>query len=211
MLKAANGGSSSGLSQQLTVMVTVDEDVLGRDTVIGPGFSLDQGDAGRSIKDLISMDGGFAPILRSMKEGRIGDGSFHASVGGASEEQYHISYAPVNIRSFQPLDSSDISRGIRERTVTVFSLAFIDAINSNAVAKSFQDIEDYSSRTVDICIGVLAGLLILSTLLIVYIAFAVAASMSKPILQLLDVMKDLNKGYVAWYFCLLCSLNILII
>ena len=198
MLRPLSSGGQGKLDKgSFAFLVTTEEDVLGHDTVIGPGFSLEQGNDGKNIKELIaSEDGRFASILRSMKEGKQGDGTFYATIADTTGK-FSVTYAPVHVKSLRPLNSSDFASGVEEQTSIVYSLAFVDAANSNTVADAFQDIEDFTSNTIQICTGILGALIVISTMLIVYIAFRVAASMSEPILQLLDVMKDINSDRIS--------------
>eukprot|EP00579_Thalassiosira_antarctica_P027850 CAMPEP_0202028820 /NCGR_PEP_ID=MMETSP0905-20130828/63648_1 /ASSEMBLY_ACC=CAM_ASM_000554 /TAXON_ID=420261 /ORGANISM="Thalassiosira antarctica, Strain CCMP982" /LENGTH=186 /DNA_ID=CAMNT_0048592543 /DNA_START=3626 /DNA_END=4183 /DNA_ORIENTATION=- len=121
-----------------------------------------------------------------MKDGKRGTDIFFSTI----YEQINITYAPVVVRSYRPLNSSDIASGVEQQHLTVFSLAFLDS--DDAIAKSFQGITDFSSKTVNICIGVLSALVAISIMLIIYIAFRVSTSMTEPILQLLDVIQNIN-------------------
>jgi len=168
------------------IMITPESDILGSDTVVGPGYSL--GEGGRSILDLLSGDAAFQTILESMKSGERGKGVFSRAEN--SQELIDITYAPVVVRSYRPLNSSDIASGVQNETTLVYSLALAET--RSGILKSFQSISDVSSETVKVCIVVLSSLVIISTILIVYIALRVTKSMTIPILQLLDVMKDIN-------------------
>ena len=168
-------------------MITAENDVRGHDTVVAPGYSLKEG--GQAIEDLLLPDDAFQTILQEMKAGKRGTGVVSSTIG-SSREQTKITYAPVVVRSYRPLNSSDIASGVENETTLVYSLALAET--TNGILKPFQSINDFSSNTVNICIGVLSALVVISTMLIVYIAFRVTTSMTEPILQLLDVMKDIN-------------------
>ncbi|KAL7532352.1 hypothetical protein ACHAXR_004576 [Thalassiosira sp. AJA248-18] len=173
-------------------MITPERDVLGHDTVVGPGFRLDT--EGKSIEELLFPDNAFKPILEDMKAGNRGEGVYRSNrttSGHSDGNQVHISYAPVFVRSYVPLNSSDITRGVKENTILVYSLALAET--ESGIIDSFQSsINDFASKTVQICIGVLTALIVVATILIVYIAFRVTASMIEPLLQLLGVVKDIN-------------------
>lgn len=159
---------------------------LGNDAVVAPGFSLD-GD-GASIKELLNPDESFDLILKDMKAGNNGGGSF---VYGDNKDRVYINYAPVIVENFYPINSSDISRGVTNETTVLYSLALVEL--DDGVTESFQSIEDFTSKVIGICIGVLSVLIILSAALIVFIALRVASYMTEPMLQLLVVLKDINR------------------
>mmetsp|Transcript_18225 Transcript_18225/g.39386 ORF Transcript_18225/g.39386 Transcript_18225/m.39386 type:complete len:1769 (-) Transcript_18225:63-5369(-) len=169
------------------IMITPARDILGHDTVVGPGFSLKEG--GKAIEDLLLADDAFDLILQEMKAGKRGNGTFSAVIGNR-HEQFEITYAPVIVRSYYPLNSSDIASGVKNETTLVYSLALVET--DHGILSSFRSIEANASKTVNICLGVLSALIFVSIILIVYIAFRVTTSMTGPILQLLDVIKDIN-------------------
>jgi len=172
----------------IPIMITPESDVLGHDTVVGPEFALEDGKP-RAIEKLLQADGAFKTILLDMKAGKRGTGVFSSTIGN-SRDQLKITYAPVVVSSYRPLNSSDVASGVEQQSIVIYSLAFLDS--QDAIAKSIQGINEFSSETVVICIVVLSIVVVISTVLVVYIAFLVTTSMTEPILQLLDVMKDIN-------------------
>jgi len=170
------------------IMITPQPDALGHDTVVGPEFSLSG--EGEAIEDLIIGGQSFDNILRDMKSGKTGSGTF-TRVSNGDEEEVYVSYAPVFVRSFTAVDSSDLRRGVTNETILVYSLALVET--TNGLIQSFESIDSFASKTVNICIGVLSAIIVTSTVLIVYTAFRVTSSMTKPILQLLSVMKSINR------------------
>ena len=175
-VKLAEGG--------FPILITPESDVLGHDTAIGPGFSFEDG-GGTAIEDLLVADEAFQPILQDMKAGKSGRGVFSSAAGLNGDEKIYIAYAPVIVRNYHGVNSSDIAYGVMNETTLVYSLALAETESS--LDKPFQDIDDYTSRTVNICI------IAISIVLMVYIAFHVTTSISKPILTLLEVIKDINR------------------
>ena len=172
------------------IVITPKTDSKGHDTVYGPGFSLSG--EGEAIQDVLQADDTFDSILEQMKTGRRGKGKFiRAKSNGQEEDKVFLSYAPVYVKNYYPVDSSDITRGVQSEEILVYSLALAET--ADGLISSFNNIDAFSSRTVDICIGVLSAIIIISTILIVWIAFRVTSSMTKPILQLLGVMKSINR------------------
>ena len=170
------------------IVITPESDSLGHDTVKAPGFSLNLG--GAAIEDLLKpIDGSFKSIAQNMKAGKSGSGSFTSAIGGG--QVFNITYAPVTVRGYRPLNSSEFARGVVEEETLIYSLALVEA--EAAILKPFQDINDSASKTVKVCIGVLAALIAVSVVLIICIAFRVTTLMTRPVLQLLDVMKGINR------------------
>ena len=157
---------------------------VGNDVVMGPGFSL-SGD-GDEIKSLLNSDESFNLLLEDMKAGNSGSGSFLYG-----QEKVYISYAPVQVKNVFPVDSSDIARGVKNETTLIYSLAFVEM--ESDMTQSFQTIDDITSKTVKICIGVFSALIIASTVLILWIATRVTRHMAGPILESLNVLKDINR------------------
>jgi len=168
-------------------MITPERDILGHDTVVGPGFSLKEG--GIAIEGLFVADDAFDLILQEMRAGSRGSGAFSALVEN-SHVQYNITYAPVIVKSFYPLNSSRLASGIKKSTTLIYSLALVET--EDGILSLFQTIDAFASKTESICIGFLAALILVSVIMIVYIAFRETTIMTGPILQLLDVMKDIN-------------------
>jgi len=178
-IKLANGG--------FPILITTESDVFNHDTIVAPEYSLKDG--GKSIKELLDADVSFDDILQDMKSGKRDTGVF-SRTNGDSVERITMTFAPVNVRSNRPLDGSDITRGVVSETNLVYSLALAETMKG--ILGPFKSIEDSSTRRVRIFIGVLWVLIVFSTMLIIYMAFRVATSMTGPILHLLEVIKDIN-------------------
>lgn len=157
---------------------------IGHDVVMGPGFSL-SGD-GEAIKDLLNADESIDLILQDMKAGNSGSGSFLYG-----QEHVYITYAPVSVKNVFPVNSSDITRGVKNQTTLIYSLALVEL--ESTIMQSSQSIDASISRVVGVCIGVLSALIILSAVLMLRIAFRVATYMTEPILELLEVLKEINQ------------------
>jgi len=156
--------------------------------IVGPGYSLAEGV--QPIEDFFSDDADVRAILKEMTAGN-GDKIREDSVAffGIIED-INIAYAPVYIRNYRPLNSSNIWSGVSSERIFLYSLALVET--NKGLLKPFESIDEFLNHTVDICIGVLSALIVISTMLIIFIAFRVTRSMTGPILDLLDVMKDIN-------------------
>ena len=141
---------------------------------------------GEDVKNLMNSDQSLDLILEDMKAGKSGSGSFIYQ-----EEKAYISYAPVEVKNVFPVNSSDIARGVKNETTFVYSLALVEM--ESAMTQSFQTIDGITSKTVKISIGVISALIIVSTMLILWIATRVTRHMTEPILESLNALKDINR------------------
>ena len=121
-----------------------------------------------------------------MKAGNSGSGSF---VYG--QEKVLISYAPVFVKYVFPLNSSNLGSGVKNETMLVYSLGVVET--ETGLTAAYQSIDEITSKTVHICIGVLSALIVLSTLIMIVIALRVTSYMTKSIMELLSVLKDINR------------------
>ena len=187
------------------ILVTSKKSVLGTDTLVGPDFSLGNSE-GKAIEELIlpydelyceeqdpkcTAWKQFEPILTEMKEGNAGSSVFTRTGPSGAEEVIDISYAPVLVKHFRALDSSDLSRGVEREDILIYSLALAET--EKGITQSFQSIEQYVKTEVNICIAVLSVLIFFSAILIIYIAYRVTSSMIRPILNLVIVVEDINR------------------
>ena len=159
-------------------------EAVGHDVVAGPGFDL-SGD-GAAIEDLLNPDEAFDVIVDSMKAGNSGSGSFLYG-----QEKVFISYAPVFVKYVFPLNSYDVASGVKNETTLVYSLGLVET--ETGLTAAYQSIDEITSKTVRICIGVLSVLIILSAVLMIVIALRVTSYMTKPIMELLSVLKEINR------------------
>lgn len=155
--------------------------------VVGPGMILAEGVS--PIMDFFPGYDNMQTFIRKMMAGERGEYGFRGTIGNITGH-FNISYAPVTVRSFFPMDSTDIARGVHNEMTLQYSLALIET--EKGLMEPFKSIDEFSEDTVDICIGVLSTLIALSTMLIVFIAFKVTRLMAEGILQLFDVMKNIN-------------------
>jgi len=184
-------------------LITPSSDVLGTDTVVGPGFSLDK--EGKAIEELVLLDDKlycedmvecstwiqFEPILTDMKAGESGSASFTRTGPSGTEEEVDIAFSPVIVKSFRALNSSNMASGVEQQDMLIYSLALAET--KGGVTQSFQSIDGFVTREVNICIVVLSLLIFFSTILVIFIANRVTSSMTRPILHLLGLIKDINR------------------
>ena len=137
------------------------------------------GGAQASITSLLSD--GFGPIISHMKSG--------GKNKTVSKNGERVAYAPVFVMNYQPVNSSDITSGVKREKTLIYSLALAET--GDAITKSVQSSIDVD-RAVNISIGVLAALIAVAAVILLFIAFRVTTSMTEPILQLLDVIQNMN-------------------
>lgn len=198
-LSLENAGLSPG---GFPIMITLERDALNADTVIaGPDFSGINGSkpieevvfplitkCGDDCGDLMNS---FPEILASMRAGETGNGTFLLNNPDGSKEKVHLTYAPVNVISLRPLNSSDISRGVEKSEYPIYSLALVETDKS--MLKRFQTAEDEIDRHVRIAVAILATLIVLSACFVVYFSHRITISMVEPIYYLLELIKHINR------------------
>ena len=187
------------------ILVTSKKSVLGTDTLVGPNFSLGNG-KGKAIEELVlpydelyceeedpkcTAWKEFEPILSEMKKGNAGSSVFTRTGPSGVEEIIDISYAPVIVKHFRALNSSDLSRGVEQEDILIYSLALAET--EEGITQSFQSIDHFVKTEVNICIAVLSVLIFFSAIITIYIAYRVTLSMIRPILNLVIVVEDINR------------------
>lgn len=122
----------------VTFVVTPRGDVSGHDTVVGPNQAIDPPSS--RIEDLL-----FLPqdsenrlsfqknVLKQMKEGENGVGSYSSVTASGEEEDFIVAFAPVTVRSLLPLRHDDYSHGVA---------TFRKLVYSGAAAVREQDLRD---------------------------------------------------------------------
>uniref|UniRef100_A0A7S4NFJ6 Uncharacterized protein n=1 Tax=Odontella aurita TaxID=265563 RepID=A0A7S4NFJ6_9STRA len=175
------------------VLVAARADVLGHDAVIGPEFDI--GDPGRHIEELVVPNDppghSFYRIADDMREGKQHVESFRRTRHDGSVEDIIVAFAPVNVSSFRPMNASDYARGVREYNDVIYSLGL--AQPKEELLRPFKEVGDTVQRQVNICIGVLAAVITVSTAVLIYVTSRVTVSITVPILHLLGLLRNVNR------------------
>lgn len=179
------------------ILITVESDNFGADTVIGPGRSAEA----LPIADLVlpndpectgtACEEGFYEILGKMKAGQNGTENFIRVGEDGSNEQIYISYAPVVVNTYTPVDSSDFSRGVFMSPYLLYSLAFAE--NEDKMLAEFFEIEDDIDTQFYITLAVLCLTIVVSTIFVVYISNVITVSMTEPMVRLLELVRTINR------------------
>ena len=181
------------------ILITPELDVLDTDTIIGPNFTL--GGTGKRIEDLVfsflnctikeCVSGFNQTVGNEMRNGTKGTTNFTRTGKDGSNEMFYISYSPITVKSFKPMNSSDFSRGVEEFESLVYSLAIVQPEKS--LLGPFQNVESEIKNQINITIGVLALLVSLASALLIYISSHVTMSMTVPIAHLCFFMENVNR------------------
>ena len=179
------------------ILITIESDNFEADTVIGPGL---KGEA-RPIAELVlpykddcegdTCNEGFYEVLQAMKDGGNGTTRFTRMAEDGSREAIYISYAPVAVKSFAPVDSSDFSRGVVKLEYLLYSLAFAEF--EEAMLGQFNQIEEIIDTQFYIVLAILCLTIVLSTLFVVYFSNVITVSMTEPMLHLLELIRTINR------------------
>ena len=109
-------------------MITAQPDILGTDTIVGPGYVL--GGAGKSILD-VALDKKASQaektefengVLFDMRAGKNGTATF--DLGGEQGRGY-VAFAPVNARALKGTNPSIFKEGVDVWETLVYSLAIV--------------------------------------------------------------------------------------
>ena len=126
-----------------------------------------------------------------MQAGKIGSTSFRRLCENGDVEVMHISYSPVAVKTFTPVDSSDYSRGVDQTTHLIYSLALVES--ENGLLMPFVEIEETTRRQSNVAIGVMSIVILLAICIIVYISHILASSFTEPMIYLLGLIQYINK------------------
>jgi hypothetical protein len=171
-------------------------------TVTGPGFLF--GDAPREISELVlpqdyicntqecdeNLDG-FADIVESMKKGEAGTTKFTRTTSDGGAETVHISYAPVIVKSIRPLNSSDFASGIEGSEYLIYSLGLCET--EKTLLEPFEEIKEDVTKQINVGIVILSIGIVVAILFIVYVSYIVTASITEPMLYLLELIRCINR------------------
>jgi hypothetical protein len=183
------------------ILITLERDAFGADTVIGPNFS--GVNESKLIEEVVfpssvDCDGecddlmnDFPEIINSMRAGETGNGTFLMVNAEGSREKMHITYAPVKVTRLRPLNSSDFSRGVDKSHYAIYSLALVETDKS--MLERFQTTEEDIDRQIRVAIAILCILIVFAACLVVYFSNHITISMVEPMYYLLELIKHINR------------------
>eukprot|EP00529_Nitzschia_sp_RCC80_P002757 CAMPEP_0113467282 /NCGR_PEP_ID=MMETSP0014_2-20120614/14730_1 /TAXON_ID=2857 /ORGANISM="Nitzschia sp." /LENGTH=1767 /DNA_ID=CAMNT_0000359577 /DNA_START=361 /DNA_END=5664 /DNA_ORIENTATION=+ /assembly_acc=CAM_ASM_000159 len=189
------------LDQPLTFLITPDEDVVGGDTVVGPRFGVkDLAWKSSPIGDLIFLHEPSPEnrqyfdneILPSMKNGTSGYREFNITNDEGVNALMCLSFAPVSFDVMLPIAPDDYAAGVKKSRALVYSLGV--GVPCQNISFPFRKVEgevrDDLEENLDTYISVNV---IATSLFIIFSAFA-AAYISRPMIKLLNIVRQTNSG-----------------
>ena len=180
------------------MVITGFDDFFGGDTVIGPGFDL-QEESSVPIGDIVlphddpfqEHRGKFEDIRKRMKEGGSSQqASFSRKRSAGSVETVYMAYAPITTKVFVPVNATDIAYGVHVSDYLIYSLALAEP--EAGLLHQFKEAEDEIQKQVAIAIVVLSFVIGLATVFIFYISNRITLSMIEPMIYLLEMIRHIN-------------------
>ncbi|CAJ1915438.1 unnamed protein product [Cylindrotheca closterium] len=182
------------------------------DTVIAPGFEYATESAVPVASKVLAYDYGcddgdctnnlnrFAEIIASMKAGDSSNEAENPNVNiqfdrrkeDRSSETYFMAYAPVNVKSFDIVDSSDFSRGVKTSDFLIYSVGL--ANSKETMLAPFRGMEKKVNESITLAVIMLSVIVAFATLAVVYISRRLASSVTKPMLYLLELIRSINRN-----------------
>jgi hypothetical protein len=175
------------------------------DTVIGPHFSLNE--TAKSISEVVlpidstcqgipesecaSNLAAFDEIVRSMKAGETKTETFIRKKSGGGDEIVHTAYAPVTVKSFLPINSSDFSRGVIASDYLIYSLGLAEA--ETGLLGPFEQIGEDTEKHKNVVLGVLSALIAAATVVVIYLSHRVTRTITESMLYLLGLIRSINR------------------
>jgi hypothetical protein len=189
------------LHQPLTFLITPDEDVVGGDTVVGPGWG-EGGSTWKSapIGDLLFLHETTPTnrnyfdeiVLSQMKKGVQGEEQFNVTTQGEGVVLMCLSFAPISVDVMLPVAPDDYAAGVKKSKTLIYSLGV--GVPCGDISKPFRkvedDVEDDLQDNNDIYVAVNVAA---TSLFIIFSAFA-AAHISRPMIKLLNIVRTTNSG-----------------
>ncbi|CAJ1956141.1 unnamed protein product [Cylindrotheca closterium] len=195
-------GSMESAIQQLSFVITPGKDITGGDTVIGPNKT--EGWKSEAISDalfpLLGNDGADElrmnfkeKILKPMKNGESDVVEVMLVDENFSPESYILAFAPVTYSLLQPIDPSDFAEGVEESSDVVYSVGIGES--KSKIKGPFYEVYEQMRKELEngprnffmTVIGVVTTLFVIFT---IYVALKVTS----PIITLLEIVRDINRG-----------------
>ena len=171
-------------------------------TVIGPGFVVG-GDESKEISEVVlpfdhkctkkTCDDNllrFRKVVESMKQGLEGTESFQRTTRYGGTETVWISYSPSKVENIRPI-GSDFSTGVNVSEHLIYSVGLCEP--EQGLLEPFNAIETTMRRSFRWAIVGLVGAIFLAVLLVVYVSYLVATSITRPMRYLRELIRCINK------------------
>ena len=185
------------------LMITSISDNFGRDTVVGPG--VDRASEGKPVVDLVvpydvncttgrtavcdERLSSFSEIANAMKNGETGVAEFTRTTQSGDGEDMVIAYAPSIVRFLEPTNSSVFSSGANSLRRVIYSIAIVQTKAS--ILETFEATESDMNDQLKLATWVLVIFLFWAIVLVVWISYQVAHTISEPILYLVETVNSI--------------------
>lgn len=184
------------------ILITSKKDgVAQAETVIGPNFS--RSETARPIAPLVLEKeqncnstvcevnrNAFEDVVRAMQNGESNRTAFYRLREDGTQEKVYIAFAPVLVKSYCPVNSSDFARGVKESEYLVYSLALAET--EEGALEPFEAVEKSTEKQVYIAIGVLTLAIAVALVAVLFFSHRVATSITEPMLFLHDLIVSIN-------------------
>ena len=179
------------------------------DTVIGPGLSLQEEskpivplvlpyDQNCSSSRCRSNIDDFEYIVDNMRAGKQNLAEFTRRTADGANEVVYISYSPVYVKSYRPVDASDFYAGVEGSEYLVYSLALAET--RGGLLLPFDNAHNQTRLQIVFAAGIVGILIFAALCCVVYISDQLTLSLTKPTTSLLKLARRINR-YVHFHMC----------
>lgn len=192
------GNSVGTLREPVSFLITPDEDVLGGDTVVGPNKSMEWKSAPIGdhlfVHEADSSNRNYfeREILPLMKTGKTGQVEFNRTTADGSNECIWLSFAPVTGRSLLAVAPDDFSAGVKVSESLVYSIGV--GRQCEVIKQAFHTVEGDIDEALNGTRTVYLAINLTATVLFVVFSAVAAAYTTRPMLTLLKIVSNTNKG-----------------
>ena len=106
-------------------------------------------------------------------------------------ESISLTYAPVRVRSYRPIDPADFSRGIKEYTSDIFSVAL--GQTEEGLAQTFASSEEALTNTLRRFVLILIAIALSALVFLIPVSAWISFSTIVPVTQLCKLVTDINR------------------
>lgn len=184
-------------ARELDVLVapgfTFGDDPVSTSEILLPNDSCDKFDASSSCRNVLD----FSQIVEDMHAGGTDLQTFtRTSNTTGAPEMVSLTYAPVSVQSYRPIDPSDFSRGVRGYTSNVFSVAL--GSTEEGIALTFLSAQEALNGTLRRFVMSLLIILVVSLVVLVPVSAWISMSIAVPVTQLCQLVTHVNR-YVTYH------------
>lgn len=187
------------------LLLTAYADRSGGDTIIGPGFKVNEKNVSKPVEKVLFGDDSscrdegcqqmkeeFRELIDRIKSSQeVQNETFSVRAQDGSDKRMFIVYTPVVVETYEPLNSSDFKRGMAKASNVIYYLALTES--EDDLQSSFDEVQEDMEVIIDIGIGIMSITIVLATAMVIYISYLVAVSISHPMLYFLELICIINE------------------